>query len=38
MDTPGTIPNLQMMPIKINKTGAIVKVRILVAQVILEGI
>ena len=35
MYTPGTIANSQMMPTEINKNGAIVKVRILVAQVIL---
>ena len=33
--TPGAIANSQMTPTKINKNGAIVKVRILVEQVIL---
>ena len=35
MYLPGTIVNSQMMLIKINKKGAIAKVRILVEQVIL---
>ena len=38
MYTPGTIVNLQRTPTKINKNGAIAKVRILVEQVILQGI
>ena len=35
MYTPGTIANSQRIPNKINKNGAIAKVRILVKQVIL---
>ena len=35
MYTPGTIANSQMTPTKINKNGAIAKVRVLVEQVIL---
>ena len=35
MYTSGTIANSQMMPTKINKNGAIAKVRILVEQAIL---
>ena len=38
MYTPVTIANSQMTPTKINKNGAISKVRFLVEQVILEGI
>ena len=34
MYTPGTIANLHRTPTKINKNGAIVKIRILVEQVI----
>ena len=37
MYTTGTIANSQMMPTKINKSGSIVKVRILVEQVMLYG-
>ena len=36
MYTPDTTANSQKMPTKINKNGAIAKVRILVEQVILE--
>ena len=35
MYTPGTIANSQRIPTKINKNGAIAKVRILLKQVIL---
>ena len=35
MYTPGTIGNSQKMSTKINKNGAVAKVRILVEQVIL---
>ena len=38
MYRPGTITNSQTMPTKINKNGAIPKVRILVKQMIREGI
>ena len=38
MYTPGTIANLQRTTTKINEHGAIAKVRILVEQVIQEGI
>ena len=38
MYKPGTIANSQRTPTKINKNGAIAKLRILVEQVILEGI
>ena len=38
MYTPDIIANSQRTPTKINKNGAIAKVRILVEQVILEGI
>ena len=35
MYTPGTIANSQWTPTKINRSGAVAKVRILVEQVIL---
>ena len=38
MYTPGTIANSQRTPIKTNKIGAFAKVRILVEQMLLEGI
>ena len=38
MCTPGTIVNSQMTPTKINKKGTTAKERILVEQMILEGI